>query len=77
MSALSQLLTKNNQLVGRAVIEKAGSRVSFKKIIEGFWCGTSLLLFLALGPFAAIATVLGVASLVSGQKEKIEPESAV
>lgn len=76
MSALSQLLTKNNQFDGRAVIENATSRVSFKKISEGFWCVTSLLLFLALGPFAVIATVFSVASLASGQKEKMEPESA-
>ena len=76
MSALSQLLTKNNQIDGQVVLEKVTSKVSFKKISEGFWCCTSLLLFLALGPFAVVATVLSVASLASGQKEKMEPESA-
>ena len=75
MSTLTQLLTKAPQLAGRPASERKTSRISIKKIVEGLWCVTSFLLFLALGPFAAIATVMSVASLASGQAEKAEPES--
>ena len=75
MSALSQLLTKGQQLVGQPTSEKTASKISLKKIGEAFWCGTSLVLFLVLGPFAAVAALMGVASLVSGQAGKMEPES--
>ena len=76
MSALTQLLTnKGHQFGGRSTLEKTASRFSIKKLAEALWCGTSLLLFLALGPFGAIAAVMGVASLVSGQAGKMEPES--
>ncbi len=75
MSTLAQLLGKGHHLSGRPVSEKTASRISIKKIGEGLWCVTSFLLFLALGPFAVIAAIMGVASLVSGQAEKMEPES--
>ena len=76
MSALTQLLTNKGHQVGAGVtVDSTASKVSFKKVTEALWCATSFLLFLALGPFSAIAAVMGVASLISGQAGKVEPGS--
>ena len=75
MSALTELLTRGHQLGRSSAAGKTASKISLKKVGEVMWCAASFLLFLALGPFSAIAAVMGVASLVSEQAEKMEPES--
>jgi len=41
---------------------------------EALWVGVTFILFMVLGPFASIAVVPAVFSLVSHQHDKQEPE---
>lgn len=77
MSVLTQLFDKrDHHLTASAISARARSRVSAAKVSEACWGVTSFVLFLALGPFAAMAAVFGLASLVKGQEGKLEPEVA-
>jgi len=78
MSAISHAVTRKQE-----IREPADTRphAIWKKISgtlfsgEAFWFTLSLLLFLALGPFSAIAAVLGVCSLIPKEGEVREPEA--
>jgi hypothetical protein len=69
MSALIHLLSKNQGLRGKAAMLAAcGKR--FAPLSEAFWFTTSLLLFVALGPFSAIVAVIGLGSLATKEQRK-------
>ena len=78
MSAISHALTRK-----QGIEEPAAARphATWRKIAatlfsgEAFWFTLSLLLFLAMGPFSAIAAVLGVCSLIPKEGEGREPEA--
>lgn len=77
MSTLAQLIGRKNAAI--PVIDKAGQddiAASAKSIGEVVWGATTFLLFLALGPFSAVAVVIGVFSL-SRNQEAIEPKVAL
>lgn len=77
MSAITQLIDKFSPqfLEIKHSGSKARSKVSLTKVVEAGWGMMTFLLFLALGPFSAIAVVFSVASLVP-KGEHLEPESA-
>lgn len=77
MSAITHLIDKffPHPLEERQSASKIWSKVSIKKAVETGWGVLTFLLFLALGPFSAIAVVLSVATLVP-KGEHLEPESA-
>jgi hypothetical protein len=77
MSAITQMIDKffPHPLEEKHSRNKVWSKVSFKKAVEAGWGMMTFLLFLALGPFSAIAVVLSVASLVPND-EHLAPESA-
>ncbi len=72
MSAISQTLIQSPGIhqteLGLWKILKA------LPISEAFWFSTSLVLFIAMGPFAAIPALIAVFSLVGKQPEQVEPE---
>ncbi|PLX47802.1 MAG: hypothetical protein C0613_12780 [Desulfobulbaceae bacterium] len=64
MSALIQLLSKNQTIRGKAHwLALLGKR--FAHLSEAFWFTTSLVLFLVLGPFSAIVALIGLGSLAT------------
>jgi len=77
MSSVSQLWNRSHQ-IGRSnerlVAGKAWARI--RSCGEYLWIGTTFLLFIVLGPFAAIAVVPAVFSLAL-QNEGPEPERVV
>ena len=76
MSVLTQLFDKSeHQLTVNAIRTRTRSRVTLAKISEVCWGMTTFLLFLALGPFSAIAVVFSLGSLTRGQEGKLEPTS--
>jgi hypothetical protein len=69
MSALIQLLSKNQGLKGKAYLLAAfGKR--FSHVSEAFWFTTSLVLFVLLGPFSAIVALIGLVSLATKDQRK-------
>ena len=71
MSALTNISKKS--YVGPGDHSKADDRLA--RVSEVFWFTTSFVLFLALGPFAAIPAFLAVMSL-GGSSDMEEPEAA-
>ncbi len=69
MSALIHLLSKNQGLQGKAHW-LAGLARRFAHLGEAFWFVTSLLLFIALGPFSAIVALIGLGSLATKEQRK-------
>ncbi|MEJ2689869.1 MAG: hypothetical protein P8130_07950 [Deltaproteobacteria bacterium] len=70
MSVLTHLLrnqhrTRNNEVLNSQA--KAGAEKT-----EAAWCAFSFLLFLALGPFAAVPALFSILSLIPGD-ETLEP----
>jgi len=74
MIAMSQTLSPSPGIL-RSEIGLWG-RVKSLPLSESFWFSTSLVLFIAMGPFAAIPALIAVFSLVGKQKEQVEPELA-
>ncbi|MGV1098428.1 hypothetical protein ACUUL3_03340 [Thiovibrio sp. JS02] len=78
MSTRTHLLDKitvSGLPLGEATIyEKSGARVSAKQVAEFCWGVSTFALFLLLGPFSAIATLFGIASLAK-QAKGAEPEA--
>ncbi len=69
MSALIQLLSKNQRITGAAHMFAAlGKR--FAHLSEAFWFVTSLVLFVVLGPFSAIVALIGLGSLATKEQRK-------
>ncbi len=54
----------------------AAVKASMSHWSEWFWFGFSFLLFLALGPFSAIAVLLGLKSLASEEMQEKMTEPA-
>jgi len=73
MSALIQTYNKNALRPDDASTEKA-TLISGKSLSEIFWFSTSLVLFILLGPFSAIAALFGVLSMIPGDDKAMEPE---
>ena len=78
MSALTHLIDKffPHQIDEKVLLCSVCPKISFKKAGEVGWGIVTFLLFLAMGPFSAVAVVLGVASLVPKGDHHMEPESA-
>ena len=78
MSALTQLWDKgSHQLAAHATPTKSRrNRLTLAQISEAAWGMVTFALFLALGPFSAIAVVFSLGSLVRGQEGKMEPHAA-
>jgi hypothetical protein len=72
MSVLTQLLSRNHpQTRDKALLQevaKAENRTG-----ENLWCAATFLMFIALGPFAAIPVLFSMFSLVAGEDAE-EPE---
>lgn len=75
MSALTSILAKS-LLKQHGPRSKAKMAERGKMLSEGFWFVTTLLLFLAMGPFSALAAVVGVFSVVPADENAREPEAA-
>ncbi|MEW6501119.1 MAG: hypothetical protein ACOY8P_03980 [Thermodesulfobacteriota bacterium] len=78
MSVLTQLWDKgNHHLAAHATPTKPRfRRLTMVQISEACWGVVTFALFLALGPFSAIAVVFSLGSLVRGQEGKAEPQAA-
>ncbi len=55
---------------------KGASKAKENPLSEKLWMAASFVLFLALGPFSAIAAVMGVLSLIPKEDQAEEPPSA-
>jgi len=77
MSVLTQLFDKSgHHLTANVIRTRSRSRVNLARISEICWGMITLTLFLALGPFSAIAVVFSLGSLVRGQEGRVEPSAA-
>lgn len=52
------------------------SRAHLTQIVESFWFGLTFLLFLLLGPFSAIAVLIGLGSLANEESRERMNEPA-
>ncbi len=69
MSALIHMLSKNQGLRGSASwLAAIGKR--FAHLSEAFWFGTSLVLFVVLGPFSAVVALIALGSLATKGETK-------
>lgn len=72
MSAISQTLSPSPGIIRPEI--GLWKNVKALPVSEAFWFTTSLVLFIAMGPFAAIPALIAVFSLVGKQEEQAEPE---
>jgi hypothetical protein len=73
MSVLTQLLSRHHPRTGEKTrLQEAATAKS--KPGENVWCATTFLMFMVMGPFAAIPALFSVLSLIPGD-EKNEPET--
>lgn len=74
MSSVSQFWNRSHPVAHGAqpAVESIGARL--RSCLEYLWIGVTFLLFIVLGPFAAIAVVPAVFSLAANQGEGPEPE---
>jgi hypothetical protein len=72
MSVLTQHLRNQHRTRDNALLT-ASTKATTQKA-ETAWCAITLVLFLALGPFAAVPALFSVLSLIPGG-ETNEPES--
>ena len=73
MSSASQLCHRNRQ-VRTEPIATMGAGAKIWACVQFLWVGVTFLLFLVLGPFAAIAVIPAVFSLAGNLKEAPLPE---
>ncbi|MFZ5774226.1 MAG: hypothetical protein ACOY3Z_01905 [Thermodesulfobacteriota bacterium] len=76
MSTFTHLMDKRHGLffsMREFSLTDACARITWKRVGEVAWGGSAFLLFLLLGPFSAVAALLGVASLAK-QVQHGEPE---
>ncbi len=77
MSILQQTITTDQKKDGDfSLVNRARSLAA--KLSESFWFCLSFLLFIVMGPFSAIAVLIGLWSLASSDECKdnmVEPES--
>ena len=78
MSVLTQVWDKGgHHLAAHTTPAKVRrTRISVAQISEACWGVATFALFLALGPFSAIAVVFGLGSLARGQEGRMEPHAA-
>jgi hypothetical protein len=78
MRILHQTITPDQQKDGGlSLIKRTGSLAT--KLSESFWFILSFLLFIVMGPFSAIAVVLGLWSLATSEEcrdHMVEPASS-
>ena len=74
MSALTSILAKSF-LKQHGTRSKTNMAERSKMLSEGFWFVTTLLLFLVMGPFSALAAVIGVFSVIPNGENAREPEA--
>ncbi len=77
MSTRTELLDKismNGLQYPQATLSARRARISIKQVGEACWGVATFALFLLLGPFSAIATLFGLASLAR-QQQGAGPES--
>lgn len=78
MSVLAQLWDKGGHHLAVHAATPAKTRrarITLAQISEACWGVATFALFLALGPFSAIAVVFSLGSLVRGQEGKMEPRA--
>jgi len=79
MSALTQLWDKGDHHLMAVHVTPTKShrgRLTLARISEVCWGMVTFTLFLALGPFSAIAVLFSLGSLARGQEGKMEPHAA-
>lgn len=78
MSVLTQLWDKGgHHLAAQSIPTKSRrARLTMAQISEACWGIITFALFLALGPFSAIAVVFSLGSLARGQEGRMEPHAA-
>ena len=76
MSIASQLLNKPQQIPRRSIKPVSGATSRAWLCTETLWVTFTFMLFIILGPFAAIAVVPAIMSLSTQQKDGREPEMA-
>lgn len=78
MSTLSQFFDKAAP-IGISANNESGwwASVTIRRLGECAWGLTALALFLVMGPFAVIAVIAALVSMVPGQEGKPEPKSIV
>ncbi|WP_456434419.1 hypothetical protein [Thermosulfuriphilus sp.] len=64
LATLGKYIHKDHQTSNKKACAKVLGRMS-----EGFWFLTSLILFIALGPFALIPTFIALMNLSNGEVE--------
>jgi hypothetical protein len=76
MSVLTQLLSRHHPRTRDKALLHEATRAE-NSSGENLWCAATFLMFIALGPFAAIPVLLSVFSLVpKAEAEEPEPISA-
>jgi len=74
MNNASQLVHQGHKLGGGGLVATGiGERIW--SCVQFLWLGVTFLLFLILGPFAAIAVIPAVFSLAGNLRDGQEPES--
>jgi hypothetical protein len=73
MSVLTQLLSRHHPRTGEKTRFQEAATAKCKTG-ENAWCATTFLMFMVMGPFAAIPALFSVLSLVPGE-ETNEPET--
>ncbi len=78
MSVLTELYGKSSHHLptNSCPVKVRRSRITLAQVSEAVWGIVTFALFLALGPFSAIAVVLSLGSLARGQEDKMEPHAA-
>jgi hypothetical protein len=77
MSILHQTITTDQKKDGGLSMVKRASTLA-AKLSESFWFCLSFLLFIVMGPFSAIAVVIGLWSLATSEEcrdKMVEPAS--
>jgi hypothetical protein len=69
MSVLTQLLTRNHPQARNHKVVRENLQVE-NSSREKIFCAANFLLFLVLGPFAAIPALISMISLISGDEVK-------
>ena len=75
MSVLTSIFAKGILKQNKTLAKAGMTSERLKGMSEGFWFVTTLLLFLVMGPFSALAAVIGVFSVIPNTENAREPEA--
>ena len=75
MSVLTSIFAKSLMKQNGTLAKVGMTSERLKGMSEGFWFVTTLLLFLVMGPFSALAAVIGVFSVIPNAENAREPEA--